>query len=88
VRLLAEEAPDLVVTDLIMPEQEGIETIAQIREASGVPIIAISGSGKAGDFAPLLDAELMGADITLAKPFTPEALLGAVEELLRSDPAA
>ena len=82
---LRRDGPDLVVTDMLMPGQDGIETIAKIRELSGLPIIAISGQRQQGGFAPLLDAELMGADITLAKPFTVEALLSAVSELLTGD---
>src|SRR5688500_15549643 len=58
--ILRRDPPDLVITDIIMPEQEGIETIAAIREISGLPIIAMSGSQKEGDFDPLGDAELMG----------------------------
>jgi DNA-binding response OmpR family regulator len=80
---LREHDPDLVITDVVMPEQEGIATIAAIREISGLPIIAISGFQRGGAFDPLLDAEMMGADITLSKPFTPDELRSAVEELLR-----
>ena len=83
--LLRREAPALVITDIIMPVQEGIETIAVIRQASGLPIIAVSGSTETKDFSPLLDAELLGADVTLRKPFSPESLLTAVEQLLGAD---
>jgi DNA-binding response OmpR family regulator len=84
-KALLREHPDLVVTDLLMPGQDGIETITRIRETSGLPIIAMSGQRRQGDFAPLLDAQMMGADITMAKPFTVEALLAAVSELLAGD---
>ena len=87
-KALLSESPDLVVTDMMMPGQDGIETITRIREISGVPIIALSGRGQRGGFAPLVDAEMMGADITLAKPFTVEALLSAVNELLSGDQGA
>ena len=82
---LHREQPDLVITDILMPRQEGIETISQIRDVSGVPIIAISGTQASDTFAPLVDAQMMGADITLKKPFSVEALLAAVDELLRGD---
>lgn len=72
----------LVITDLIMPGQEGIETIERIRELdAAIPIIAISGAGD-GEFSPLQDAALLGANRTVAKPFTVEHLLRAVSELL------
>jgi DNA-binding response OmpR family regulator len=83
--LIERDAPDLVVTDLIMPGQDGIETIARIREISGLPIIAMSGQRQDGDFAPLVDAQMMGADLTIKKPFTMDALLAAVNDLLQGD---
>ena len=84
-QILNSEQPELVITDIMMPQQEGIETIAQIREISGLPIIAISGSQRDDEFNPLLDAELMGADVAIPKPFTAETLLAAVAELLSAD---
>lgn len=74
--------PDLVITDIIMPKQEGIETITRIREASQVPIIAISGSIVTENFDPLRDAGALGADVTIAKPFRGADLLAAVAKLL------
>lgn len=84
---LLRDLPDLVLTDLIMPGQDGIETIAKIREISGLPIIAMSGQRQDG-FTPLVDAQLLGADITIKKPFTMAALLSAVNELLAGDAGA
>jgi DNA-binding response OmpR family regulator len=70
---------DLVITDLHMAEQEGIETITNIRQASeDVPIIAISG---AGDLS-LEDAVLMGANMRFNKPFSIDDLLAAIAVLL------
>jgi two-component system, OmpR family, response regulator MprA len=82
---LQRDEPDLVLTDLVMPGQDGIETIVKIREKSGLPIIAMSGHHPQDDYAPLLDAQLMGADLTITKPFSMEALLAAVSELLAAD---
>ena len=74
---------DLVITDLFMPEQDGIETIQQIREfAPGTPIIAMSGGGSRGNTDSLADAELLGAEAVLPKPFSPEDLERAVAGLL------
>ncbi|MBI1777870.1 MAG: response regulator [Proteobacteria bacterium] len=75
--------PDLVITDIIMPEKEGIETIQTIRKLDPlIPIIAISGGGRAAnaDFLPL--AAKFGATATLAKPFGAAALLDVVRSVL------
>jgi DNA-binding response OmpR family regulator len=81
------EGADLVVTDLIMPEKEGIETIIELREESeGVRILAVSGGDHhfAGQDR-LADAETLGADASLAKPFTVDQLREIVRELLKKD---
>ena len=83
VQLVRRERPDLVITDIIMPGQEGIETIQQIREIDeALPIIAISGMWGVGDFAPLEDAKLMGAAVALEKPIERSTILGEVQKLL------
>lgn len=85
-RLFRERAADLIVTDLFMPDKEGIETIQELRQqAPDVKILAVSGGGleRARDpDGPLSDAELFGADASLPKPFTVDELRRAVEELL------
>lgn len=79
---------DLVVTDIIMPEQEGLETIANLRRRETyIPIIAISGGGRAGNLDYLETASYIGADGTLAKPFGRQDLLNTVNQVL-SDTAA
>lgn len=88
--LFSKENFDLVVTDIVMPEQEGIETITAIRRVNRtVPILAISGSstvGGSGDY--LRAAAALGATATLQKPFGPGDLIGAVDKLLAGPPAA
>ncbi len=80
---LAAEVFDLVVTDLIMPEQEGIETIAEIRRRDpDIPIVAMSGGGRLGPGDYLETARFLGADATLAKPFGRQELIATVEALL------
>jgi len=77
---------DLVITDLVMPDKAGIETIIELRELHpDLPIIAMSGGGRgsATDFLDL--AATLGARKTLAKPFSVKALLDAVSEVLASD---
>jgi len=75
---------DLVITDIVMPEKEGLEVLIKLR-AKQVPlvkIIAISGGGrqKAAEYLRL--ATLMGAARVLAKPFSNEVLIAAINELL------
>ena len=72
---------DLVITDLVMPEQEGIETIQALRRVvPGIKIIAISGAFH-GQF--LRTAQLLGADAVLNKPLSIELLLATVAEVLK-----
>jgi DNA-binding response OmpR family regulator len=85
-RLFHADRPDIVVTDIVMPGKEGIETIADLRrESLSLPILAISG-GRAGSEAYLKFASQLGADATLAKPFRSEDLLHEVDKLLRRLP--
>lgn len=82
------EPVDLVITDIVMPDQEGIETIEILRdEWPGLPVIAISG-GLANSKIYLALAAKLGARRTLPKPFTPEQLLRLVEEVLSGAAAA
>ena len=77
--------PDLVITDMIMPDQEGIETIRMIRRLDpDVSILAISGNTArlAAGRTTLDAARLLGADRSLAKPFGAGELRRAVADLL------
>ena len=74
---------DLIITDLFMPEKEGMEIIMEMRrDFPDVKIIAISGAGSLGATQYLEMARMIGATRTLAKPFGQEELLAAVRELL------
>ena len=78
-----EHPADVVITDIFMPEKEGIETILAIRhEFPEARIIAISGGGDGSRFSYLSYARELGATRTLAKPFSTSELLGAIEEIL------
>jgi DNA-binding response OmpR family regulator len=80
--MFRQEQPDLVITDLIMPEQEGIETIRLMkRERPAVKILAMSGGGRIANTDLLVLARHMGADETLAKPFETEDLLGCLARM-------
>ena len=73
---------DLVITDLVMPEQEGLETIRTLRkEVAGIGIIAISGAFR-GEY--LKPARRLGADAALNKPVSAELLLATVAEVLKA----
>ncbi len=72
---------DIVVTDIIMPEKEGVETIIELkRDFPDLPIIAISGGGRTRNLDFLKIAEQYGADRILAKPFSEEELVGAIAQ--------
>jgi CheY-like chemotaxis protein len=74
---------DLVIMDLLMPEQEGLETILTMRRLSPqIKIIAISGGGRYGMTYLLEVAAKFGADRIFAKPFDRQGLLAAIGELL------
>jgi DNA-binding response OmpR family regulator len=78
--------PDIVVTDILMPEKEGIETILEIRRVNAATgIIAISGGGASENLMFLDIAQKFGADAVLAKPFRAQELIDAVAGLLAQD---
>ncbi len=74
---------DLIITDLVMPGKEGLETIIDLRrEFPNLKIIAISGGGLDGQSNYLNAAQLCGATITFRKPFKNIELIEAVNGLL------
>jgi DNA-binding response OmpR family regulator len=75
--------PDLVVTDIVMPEMEGIGAILQIKRRPQPPkIIAISGAGPGGRRDYLSWAKHLGADEVLAKPFRVSQILAISNRLI------
>ena len=90
--LLREQGADLVITDIIMPGSDGVETAYDIRmEFPKTKIIVMSGGGNAASLgyepaaittsAYLASAAAVGADLTLTKPFDRDELLKAAKEL-------
>ena len=74
---------DLIITDLIMPEKEGLEMIQEFRRSEPeVKIIAISGGSRHGASDYLRFARAFGARKVLGKPFTRDEMLTAIEEVL------
>ena len=80
--ILKTDSHDLVITDLVMPDCEGIETIQAVRrDYPRTRIIAVSGAF-GGSY--LLPAARLGADVTLKKPVSPEQLLDVVQGILET----
>jgi CheY-like chemotaxis protein len=81
--LFEKNKPDLLITDIIMPEKEGLETIFELRRLyPSLKIIAISGGGRIGPDGYLPGAKLMGANAVFTKPLVPKEFLQAVSDLL------
>jgi len=82
-RLLRAQSADLVVTDLVMPEKEGLETIMELkRRFPGIKIIAMSGGGHNQPCTYLDLARKLGAGHALEKPIDRQAFLDAVRQSL------
>jgi CheY-like chemotaxis protein len=87
VRECRRQAPDLVLCDLFMPIQEGLETIQQLRrEFPAVKVIAVSGGSPLVGADFLAQARMFGAVRTFAKPVDPDELLRAIREVLAPAP--
>lgn len=83
VKLFKEHEPDLIITDLIMPEKEGLETILEIKKINpDTKIIAMSGGGVVEPEMYLDLAKNFGAQYSFNKPIDNEALLAAVKHLM------
>jgi CheY-like chemotaxis protein len=82
--MIAKQPADLVITDIVMPEMDGLETITRLRESNpGLRVIAISGGGRwMSAESNLRLSGLMGANRTLHKPISPDLLLTEVEAVL------
>ena len=77
---------DLVVTDLIMPEEDGLKVVIKLRELKpSIKIIAISGGGKVGPGSYLNLAKALGADAIYSKPFSINDLTTKIEQLLDNE---
>jgi DNA-binding NtrC family response regulator len=81
--LFKKHRPDLVITDIVMPDKEGLETIKELRKLDPeVKIIAISGGGIVDPKMYLDLASKFGAIRTFAKPFDSDILLLTIKEVL------
>jgi DNA-binding response OmpR family regulator len=78
--------PDLIITDVLMPSVDGLELIMQVRRRDPkIKILAVSGGGQIRGETYLSIAQRLGAQHTLAKPFTRWAFLAAVRLALESE---
>lgn len=84
IRLFHLEPADLVITDIYMPDKEGLETIRELRTVcSAIKIIAMSGGSRTiKDYPTLIIAKKLGATYTLDKPFGCDDLLPLVRKCL------
>lgn len=83
IRMFRQEPCDLVITDIFMPEKEGIETIMELKtEFAGVRIIAISGGGAMKRQMTLNMAKDLGADRIMEKPIKIRNLIDTVADVL------
>jgi two-component system response regulator HydG len=84
---VAARPPDLVVTDIYMPEMDGIEFLLHLSEAApDIPVIAVSGGATASAGFVLQDASQLGAAATLAKPFEIDDVRSVVRDVLERHP--
>jgi len=85
-QLYQDHSFDLVITDVLMPELDGLEVVRTLRQFSTtLPIIVMSGGGSRNlDF--LVEAEEFGATRTISKPFRPDELVAMIHALLSSTP--
>ena len=75
-----DDMPDLVLLDVMMPDLDGFETLARIREMSSVPVIMLTVKGDEDDRIKGLD---LGADDYITKPFSPRELVSRIRAVLR-----
>jgi CheY-like chemotaxis protein len=82
-KLFRETPADLIILDIIMPEQDGLQTIMKLRQDfRHVKVIGISGGGQSGPESYLEMASMLGAARTFAKPIDNDELLETVREIL------
>ena len=73
----------LIITDIIMPDKEGIEVIMELKKSAlGIKIVAMSGGGTNDKDCYLNVAKMLGADGILSKPFSHEQLISTVKLLI------
>lgn len=88
-RVFKETLPQLMITDVLMPNKEGLELIQEVKALQpNVSVIALSGGGVVDINDCLAFADGFGADKVFAKPIKPHILLEAVKKCLTTEPAS
>ncbi|MBB1486638.1 response regulator [Oceanospirillum sediminis] len=81
--LNSEHKPDLIISDIIMPEMEGIGLLMQLKQQyPDIPVINISGGGRVSGTNYLKTAEKLGAVATFSKPLDEEELIAGIHRIL------
>ncbi len=81
-RMIDQDQPDLVITDIIMPEKDGVEVICKAKEKyPQLKIIAISGGGRISAHDYLKIAKQLGANSILTKPFSSSELISEINKI-------
>jgi DNA-binding response OmpR family regulator len=84
-RTARRESLDLAISDLVMPDKDGIETIRELRRSyPTLPIVAVSGCGRVNFHALLKAAKFLGASEILEKPFSREQLTSKIDAALKA----
>lgn len=80
---IKQHAPDLIITDIVMPDKEGVEFIQGLRELdTTTPVIAVTGGDRVNAYSYLALSRKLGANAILAKPFSSSDLLDTIKKLL------
>jgi len=83
-KILATHPVEVIITDLLMPERDGLEFITEVRKKyPGIKIIAMSGGGHIARDSYLRIAKNFGAHFLLEKPFSQAGVLNAIETVLK-----
>lgn len=81
---ITNDGPDLVITDIVMPEKEGVEVIMELkRDNASIPVIAMSGGNLGNANSYLNMAKKLGADAVISKPFQLSDLIIEIDKLLK-----
>ena len=82
-RLWRDDGADLVISDIYMPDKDGLEVIRELRaESPTTPVIAMTDGGRSKNLDPLRHSKTFGAARTITKPFTLEEMLAIVKQVL------
>jgi two-component system phosphate regulon response regulator OmpR len=83
-KTIAEQSPDIIILDIMLPEKDGLDILKEIRAQYALPVIMLTAKGEDADRIVGLE---LGADDYLPKPFNPRELLARVKAVLRRPPS-